>query len=98
VGDEDWKQLDPELRFGVRACGVGLTLAYALTFPLKWAGLMPDHISWLGLTVAPAAMLGLFVSLFAGGLWLRNRWWLVFIPFALLSWVLMLGLIFWERG
>ena len=82
----------PELRFGVRASALGLVLAYALIFPLKWAGLMPDHDSWLGLALAPAAMFGLLGSMFAGLLWLRGRWWLLFVPVALLSLAVLLEL------
>src|SRR5690242_7542353 len=98
MDDTGWEQFRPGLRFGVRGCGVGLVLAYALAFPLKWAGLMPDHVTWLGLAVVPPAMFGLFGSVFAGALRLRHRWWLLFVPAAVLSWAALLGVIWWGRG
>ncbi len=90
-----WNHIAADLRFGARACAVGLLLAYGLVFPLKWLGLMPDHLSWIGLTLLPAAMFGLLGSLLVGPLWLRERWWLVFVPAALLCWAIMLGLTWW---
>ncbi len=98
MDDSGWEQLRPDFRFGVWGCGVGLVLAYALAIPLKWAGLMPDRVTWLDLAVGPAALFGLLGSVFAGALWLRRRWWSMFIPAAVLSWAAMLGLIWWERG
>lgn len=38
-------------------------MAYALVLPLKWHGLMPDHMGWLGLACAPLALLGFLVWL-----------------------------------
>lgn len=96
--DDSWKTLDRECRFGLFACGIGLVLAYALVFPLKLAGLMPGHLSWLGLAIAPAAILGLLGSLFAGVLLLRRRWICLFLPMAVLSGTAMMTLIWWERG
>jgi hypothetical protein len=96
--DEGWEQIAPDLRFGLRGCGVGLVLAYTLAFPLKWAGLMPGHLTWLGLAVAPAAMFGLLAAPFAGALWLGRRWWLVFVPATVLCCAAMLGVIWWGRG
>lgn len=92
-----WEKIARDFRFGLRSCIVGLLLAYALALPLKWAGLMPDHMSWTGLTVGPAAIFGLLGSLFAGVLWLRERWWLVFVPAAVLCWAAMLALTLWGR-
>jgi hypothetical protein len=87
--DEQWQQLLPQLRFGVRACFLGFGLAYALVFSLKADGLMPAHMTWLGLTLAPAALFGVLGSMFAGMLWLKHRWWLLFVPVLLLSCAVM---------
>jgi hypothetical protein len=84
--------VEKSLRFCIRACATGLVLAYGLVFPLKWAGLMPSHLTWLKLAVAPAIMFGMLGSLFVGVLWLGQRWWLLFVPTALLGWVVMLTL------
>ena len=96
--DPDLEQLRPDLRFGWRACLIGWVLAYALVFPLKWMGLMPPHLTWLGLVVGPGAIFMLLGSLFVSPLWLGRRWWMLFTPIAFLSWVALLSLIVWERG
>lgn len=96
--ERGWNQIEPQLRFGARACAVGLVLAYGLVFPLKWWGLMPDHLSWIGLLLSPAALFGLLGSLFVGPLWLRRRWWVLFLAAAVFSWAVMLGLFWSERG
>ena len=71
--DSDLEPLIPHLRFGVRACLCGLLLGYALAIPAKGAGLMPAHLTWLGLTLVPASLFVLLGSLFAGPL-LLGRW------------------------
>jgi hypothetical protein len=87
-----WQQLLPQLRFGAWACAIGLVLVYAVVFPLKWAGLMPDHMTWITLTLTPAALLGSLGSLFVGAIWLRHRWWLVWVPALVLCLAVMIGL------
>lgn len=59
---------------------------------------MPDHLSWLGLAIAPAAIFGLLGSLFGGVLLLRRRWILLFLPMAVLGSAAMMAVIWWERG
>ena len=92
------EQLNPQLRFGLRACAIGLVLSYAMVFPLKWNGLMPPHLTWLGLTVTPAATFSFLGSMFVGPLWLGRRWLRLFVPVSLLSFTAMLAVIWWERG
>lgn len=53
-----------ERRFALRACGVGLLAAYGMVLPLKWYGLMPDHLGWLTLVWLPIAMFGLVAWIF----------------------------------
>ena len=87
--DGEGQHTPQELRFGVRACCLGLALAYVLVFPLKWFGLMPDHLTWLGLTLAPAAYSGRWFRCSQGFFGLRNRWWLLFVPVGLFLAVLI---------
>ena len=87
-----------ELRFGVRSCALGLLLAYALVVPLKWNGLMPDRLTWLDMLLGPAVMFGVIGSMFAGHLWLKQRWWILFVPVAVLAWAVMIGLLIARQG
>jgi hypothetical protein len=80
------------LLFGLRACLVGLILGYCIVFPLKYYDLMPDRLTWLGLILAPMSMFGLLASLFAGRLWLGNRWWLLFFPMTVAAAAILLAL------
>jgi hypothetical protein len=81
-----------DLRFGVRAFILGWALSYALVLPLKWFDMMPDHLTWLGLVLAPAALFGPPISLFAGYLWLGRRWWVLFTPVSFLALTILIAL------
>ncbi len=86
------------MRFGVRACLFGLVLGYVLTIPARWAGLMPAHLTWLGMTLVPASVFALLGSLFAGPLLLGRRWPWFFIPAACVCCLVMFAVIRFERG
>ncbi len=72
-------------RLGTFTPAVGLALGYAITVPLKAFDMLPSHITWVGVALAPAAIFGLVGSLFAGRLWLGHRWWMLFAPVAIVS-------------
>ena len=80
------------LIFGLRASLAGLILAYGIVFPLKYCDLFPDRLTWLGLILAPMSMFGLLASLFAGRLWLGNRWWLFFFAMTVVAAAILLAL------
>ncbi len=96
--DSLWQPFLPQLRLGVRLCVAGLLVAYALLLTLKGYGILPDHVSWLGCFVVPAVLFSFLGSLFAFPLWLRERWWLGFLPFALLCCGCLLALLRLEQG
>lgn len=96
--DDNWKGIDRQCRFALWACVVGLLLAYALVLPLKFAGLMPERLSWLALLIAPGAVFSILGSQFAGVLILRQRWGWLFLPTAVLGSAAMMAVIWWERG
>jgi hypothetical protein len=75
-----------------------LLLAYALATPLKWAELLPSHMTWLGIAVMPGALFAALGALFAFPLWFRQWWWIGFLPFAVLCGATMLALLCFERG
>ncbi|MFO0918842.1 MAG: hypothetical protein U0872_11065 [Planctomycetaceae bacterium] len=89
---DEWGKNDSALRFMFWAFVIGLLLAYTLVFPLKWVGLMPDHLTWLGLALGPGALFSIFISAFAGLLWLKQRWWMLFLPVSLISLAVLTGL------
>jgi hypothetical protein len=93
-----WEQWSPQLRVGVRLCLLGLLVAYCLLFPLKSVGMLPSHVTWLGCALVPAVLFSFFGSLFASLLWLRERWWMAFLPFALLCCAAMFLLLLAERS
>jgi hypothetical protein len=72
------------LRFGTFATAAGLVLAHTIVFPLKSLGFFPNH-TWVGIALAPAAIFGLVGSLFAGRMFLGQRWWMLFVPAAFVS-------------
>lgn len=96
--DRDLEIPAPHLRFGLRACLAGMLLGDALAISLKRAGLMPPHISWLGVSLVPAAPFILLGSLFAGPLLLGRHWRWLFLPVASACCLAMLAVIVFERG
>lgn len=86
------EELTRSIRSGLRLLGLGLFLSYALIVFLKLAGFYPGHMTWLGLTLAPAAIFVLLGAPFAGLLWLGPRWWLFFVPVAFCSITILYGL------
>ena len=93
----DVDHLKRESVFAIRACAVGLIAAYSIVLSLKWAGMMPDHLTWLRLSVVPAMPLIIIGSKFAGYLW-QGRWRWLFIPVTWTFIAIMIGLMWWERG
>ena len=96
--DSDLEPLVPYLSSGLRVYLFGLLLVYALVLPIKWAGLMPTHITWLGLALVPAALFALLGSLLAGPLVLGRRWLWLFVLTALVCCFVMFAVIWFERG
>jgi hypothetical protein len=96
------KEISKELlgawRSGARLSAVGLVLALALGWSLKWANLMPPHMTWLGIIIGPAAAFGAFGSAFVCALWLRSRWMMAFLPMAVLCIAAVLAVLYVERG
>lgn len=86
------------LRFGFRACVFGLIAAYAFALPLKWSGLYPAHLTWLGVLVFPAAIFTLIGSFFGLQLRFNGRWWIPYSMVSLICCGAMLAVIWWERG
>jgi uncharacterized membrane protein len=80
---ERLRQNLPQLRFYLLACFFGLLAVYAWVFPLKACGLVPEQVTWLVLTLAPAAIFGACCCVFAGMFWCRNRWRLLSLPLLL---------------
>jgi hypothetical protein len=54
-GDGDPRRIR---RFTLTACALGLGVGYAAVLPLKWHGMMPDHMTWLTLVVLPLVLFG----------------------------------------
>lgn len=98
TSDGDFESDAPHLRFGFWACVVGLVLGCAIGIPLKWVGLTPAHISWLGVSLVPASLFTVVGSLFAGPLFLGRRWPWLFVPVAFVGSLTMLAVILYERG
>jgi hypothetical protein len=84
-------------RFTLRACGVGLLLAYASVLPLKGLGWMPPHISWLGAVVAPLTIFAWLASPVIMPSWFPRRWELAFLVSTLLGAAVLLSVILLER-
>jgi hypothetical protein len=60
-------------RFTLRACALGLVVAYASVLPLKALGWMPPHISWLGALVVPPVMFSWLAWLVVAPSWFPRR-------------------------
>jgi hypothetical protein len=100
MSDSDWfrtAEYRSVRRFTLRACSVGLVLAYASVLPLKGLGWMPPHISWLGAVVAPLAMFAWLASLVTLPSWFPRRWEVAFIVSTLLCAAVLLLVILLER-
>jgi hypothetical protein len=84
-------------RFTLRACAVGLVVAYASVLPLKGLGWMPPHISWLGALVVPPVMFGWLGSLVVAPSWFPRRAALAEIVPTLLCAAVLFAVILLER-
>ena len=89
---KDLPQIDSQLWFIVRAWAIGLLMAYGLSFLLKLLDLLADHLTWLGLTVGPAALFSILGSPFAGRLWFKERWWMFCFPVSFVALAVLFGL------
>lgn len=92
-----WEPYLAQLRVGVRMCVIGLLVAYVLLLSMKGADLLPEHMTWLGCVVVPAVLFSFLGALFAFPLWLRQRWWMGFLPFAMLCCATIFALIWFEQ-
>jgi hypothetical protein len=84
-------------RFTLRACGVGLLLAYASVLPLKGLGWMPAHFSWVSAVVVPPVIFAWIASLVVMPSWFPRRWELGFLVSTLLFEAVLFSIILLER-
>ena len=78
--DAGFEKLLPDCRFAVRGFACGLLLAWVLVSMLKYMDLMPDHVTWAKGIIGPAIFFTMIGGPFAAVLWLRSRWWMVYLP------------------
>lgn len=98
VSDEDWEKLFHFLRPARNLTLLGWCLSYCVVIPLKALDLMPAHMSWLGILIAPTAIFSLLVSLFVSPMWLRNRWWIGVLAVGIICIASMLTIFWFERA
>lgn len=56
-------------RLTLRACGLGLALAYPVVFFRMRQGSIPSHATWLGAVFVPLVVFGMLISLLVVPSW-----------------------------